>query len=168
MNAPTGRYGSRSTPQRSEGMKRISRLTAITATTAALLAGSLAPAVAQSEPKGSFTMRCTTSSGEQVADITLEYAYPRTVGKNVVQTYQTVKVTPTDVNVTVAKGKISMYLGSKKATSTKIFNVKANRNSSLNWKLSVPENRTLGVTFDAAVTLSSRSGAKTVAACRQS
>jgi hypothetical protein len=149
-------------------MNRISRLTAVTATAAALIAGTVTPALANSDTKGSFTMRCTTSGGQPVANVTLEYLYPRTVGKNVVQTYQTVKVTPVDVNVTAAKGKLSMYLGSTKAASSKSFSVKPNRSSSLNWKLSVPENRTLSVTFDGALTLTSRAGVKTTAVCRQS
>lgn len=168
MKARTGRYVSPGQPQRSHGMNRIPRLTAITITAAALFAGSISPAVAASGTKGSFVMPCATSNGEQVAEIALEYLYPRTVGKNVVQTYQTVKVTPVDSNVTAAKGKLSMYLDSKKASSSKSFSVKANRTSSLNWKLSVPESRTLGVTFDAAITLTSRTGAKTIAVCRQS
>jgi hypothetical protein len=126
------------------------------------------PAPAYSASSGNFTMNCLNPSGTSLGDLTLTYQYPRTVGKNVVQTYDTVRFTPASRATTKVSGTLTMYNGETVASSKK-FTISANRTTKLSWKLTVPENQTLGISFTAQIATSgSRSTVKYYATCSQS
>jgi hypothetical protein len=130
--------------------------------TAAITA--LLPTAAQAEPVGEFYLRCTAPSGTYLGDLTLTYRYPRTVGKNIVQTYDTILFEPASSTFTKARGTMSMTLLDKPYTK-KSFTVAANRTSRLNWKITVNEMKAYSARFQASVALTGRGAITTSGTC---
>jgi hypothetical protein len=145
------------------------RILATLAALATVLTTVMLPAPAYSASSGNFTMNCLNPAGTSLGELTLTYQNPQLIGKNVVQTYDTIRFTPTSRATTKVSGTLKMYNIAYPTTSSKKFSISANRTTKLSWKLTVPENQTLGTSFSAQIATSgSRPALKYYATCSQS
>ena len=132
-----------------------------TATITALL-----PVTAHAASTGDFTLRCKNSTGAFLGDLNFTYKYPRTVGKNVVQTYDTVRFIPDSKSTIMARGTVTMTLFEKPYSSKK-FNIATYRPTRLNWKITVDEMKAYGAAFRATVALTGRGTTTSYGTCTQ-
>lgn len=111
-------------------------------------------------------MSCSTSTGVALGSLSLSYKYPRTVGKSVVQTYDTIRFTPANKTWTQAGGQLTMTLAGAKPT-VKTFSTASNRVTPLNWQLSVNEMAAYSARFSASVAVTVKGNVAWYGTCTQ-